>query len=162
MVEERSRKNQSKVCCAVNKTMWCRYCTASPHHDAHLTDMDCLIITHPGNSPSTLATYSFLTCLVLICVSISRALAGFLPNISSPEVSLSSLNTMDTLFACANLVKCHASANLGIILYDVSHPHSQFGYYLADCKRFSFFDQTGLGPIILVGKCRKAKIKLFI
>ena len=39
--------------------------------------------------------------------------------------------------------------------------HSQFGYYLADCKRFSFFDQTGLGPIILVGKCQKAKIKLY-
>ena len=61
--------------------------------------------TYMGNSPSTLATYSFLTCLVLICVSISLALAGFLPNMSSPEVSLSSLNTMDmTLFVCANFV----------------------------------------------------------
>ena len=40
--------------------------------------------------------------------------------------------------------------------------HSHFGYYLPDCKRFSFFDQTDLGPIILVGKYRKAKIKLYI
>ena len=75
--------------------------TGALHHRniAQLTNID----AHPGNSPSTLATYSFLTCLVLICVSISLALAGFLPNMSSPEVSLSSLNTMDiTLFACAN------------------------------------------------------------
>ena len=47
-------------------------------------------------------------------------------------------------------------------MYVPSPVHSQFGYYLPDYKRFSFFDQTGLGPIILVGKCRKAKIKLFI
>ena len=47
--------------------------------------------TYMGNSPSTLATYSFLTWRVRICVSISRAFAGFRPNISSPEVSRSSL-----------------------------------------------------------------------
>lgn len=35
--------------------------------------------------------YSLLTCLVLIWVSISLAFDGFLPNINSPEVSLSSL-----------------------------------------------------------------------
>ena len=47
--------------------------------------------TYMGNSPSTRATYSFLTWRVRICVSISRAFAGFRPNISSPEVSRSSL-----------------------------------------------------------------------
>ena len=79
---------------------------------AHLTG---IFLTHPGNSPSTLATYSFLTWRVLICVSISRALAGFLPNISSPEVSLSSLNTMDTLFASWTFCDRHHafSANVG-------------------------------------------------
>ena len=49
--------------------------------------------TYIGKSPSTRQMYSFLTCLVLIWVSISRALPGFLPNISSPEVRRSSLET---------------------------------------------------------------------
>ena len=41
--------------------------------------------------------YSLLTCLVLIWVSISLAFDGFLPNINSPEVSLSSLK--DVLYS---------------------------------------------------------------
>ena len=60
--------------------------------------------TYMGNSPSTLATYSFLTWRVRICVSISRAFAGFRPNISSPEVSRSSrwiVRRFFRLYSCA-------------------------------------------------------------
>ena len=55
----------------------------------HILLLNACCFTHGGNSPSTLQTYDFRTCLVLICCSISRAFLGLRPNRSSPEVSLS-------------------------------------------------------------------------
>lgn len=63
------------------------------------------LLAYSGNSPSTLQTYSLSTCLFLICCSMSLALRGFLPNMSRPEVSLSSLWMVRRFFKLYSLAR---------------------------------------------------------